>query len=578
MHYQDLGFNTLVPDLSNPESESTADQSKAEIKEETSITEGESEARKMQTLDDDESITTRSGRKITAPSYLQDFELYTAYCMLTRTEEPQTYEEAIKSEDWKDAISSELDSHERLGTWTPTKLPDGQVAIDTKWIFKIKEDGTKKARLVARGFQVPFDENDKYIYAPVCRMSTLRIFLSQAANNDWVLRQVDVPTAFLNGVLQSDVYIKRPKGVKTSEETFKLNRALYGLKVAPKCWNDKFNQIMEQSGFRRSKYDCCLYCSNNVYLLLFVDDAIITGNLVEVNKLIQILFENFKVKDLGEANCFLGMQIRRNKDGVMVTQSKIIDSVLNEFNMKNCRSVVTPMEVGFQIEETDLNLSVPYRRLVCSLMYIAVTTRPDLSFAVSCLSRVLDKPTDQTWKAAKRVLRYLSNTKDLELKFEKENNSSLQCFSDADWASDKTSRKSVSGFIAFDGSNPISWFSKKQTCVALSTMEAEYCAASAAAQETVNLKGILCEFGERYNQPAIIKVDNCSAISMIKTFENSKRGKHIDIRAHFIKDLYIKKEIDVEYVSTDFNVADMLTKPLCKDKFIIHRNAALNNK
>lgn len=148
-------------------------------------------------------------------------------------------------------------------------------------------------------------------------------------------------------------------------------------------------------------------------------------------------------------------------------------------------------------------------------------------------------------------------------------------YSDADWGGDVSSRKSTSGFVALYNKNTISWFSKKQTCVALSTMEAEYLSASSAAQELVNLRGIVSEFEQKNEKLVSLKVDNNSAISMVKTFQNSKRGKHIDIRAHFIKDLYIKNVIDVQYVSSNENLADLFTKPLCKDKFLNFRSVIM---
>ncbi|CAA9998356.1 unnamed protein product [Nesidiocoris tenuis] len=146
---------------------------------------------------------SKSGRVLKKPSRLDEFELYSAYCMLSSTtEEPKTFEEARQNDEWKAAIKNELDSHKELGTWTPAKLPENKEAIDTKWVFKIKEDGTKKARLVARGFQIPYNKLEEFTYAPVCRMSTIRILISQAVIHDWPMRQIDVPTAFLNGKLE----------------------------------------------------------------------------------------------------------------------------------------------------------------------------------------------------------------------------------------------------------------------------------------------------------------------------------------------------------------------------------------
>lgn len=404
-------------------------------------------------------------------------------------------------------------------------------------------------------------------------MSTIRILMSVSVQNGWNLEQIDVPTAFLNSELEEDVYIHTPKGVKSKEKTMKLNRALYGLRGAPKAWNNKFNEVMLKLGFRRSKHDFCLYCKEEIYLVVFVDDAIITGTDQQIEQLLVDLHRELNVKIIGGASSFLGMQIIKTEEGLKVTQSKIISRLLEEFNMQQCRQVSTPMEVNFAIEEAPVNLEPPYRRLICSLMYVAVTTRPDLSYSVSYLSRFLDSPTDQAWKAGKRILRYLSSTKNAGLYFKK-GTPGLAGWCDADWAGDKKTRKSVSGFVAFHCGNPVAWHSKKQNCVALSSMEAEYISAGAAAQELINVKGVVTEFNSV--DKVLLKVDNLSAISMMNTFENSKRGKHIDIRYHFIKDLCVKKEIIVEYISTEENIADVLTKPLGKQKFVKFRDSLIS--
>lgn len=191
-----------------------------------------------------------------------------------------------------------MDSHKKLQTWSPAILPEKEKAIDTRWIFKIKEDGTKKARLVARGYQVPYD-NLEFSYAPVCRVPTVRLLLSVALQNNWKLRQIDVPTAFLNGDLDTDVYIRVPKGLKSETSVLKLNSALYGLRNSPKCWNDKFNEVMIEFGLKRSHYDFCFYCGEDVYLVLFVDDAIIAGTEEKVEELVDRLYQQFKIQNLG---------------------------------------------------------------------------------------------------------------------------------------------------------------------------------------------------------------------------------------------------------------------------------------
>lgn len=262
------------------------------------------------------------------------------------------------------------------------------------------------------------------------------------------------------------------------------------------------------------------------------------------------------------------MEITRLEKKITIKQQKFIEKLLIEFNMENCSSKRTPMEKGFQINPESQIIDVPYRQLIGGLMYLSTTTRPDITFAVSFLSRFLDRPTAETCKAGKRVLRYLAGTQEIGLTYHKTNeiNLNLKGFTDADWATDKNDRKSVSGSIIFYGENPISWFAKKQNCVAMSTAEAEFVAAATCAQDHVNIKGILENFKAKNN--TILYCDNKSSILMSKSNENSKRAKHIDIKYYYLKDLISKKVMTMEYVSTDQNLADMLTKALGTDIFV----------
>lgn len=217
---------------------------------------------------------------------------------------------------------------------------------------------------------------------------------------NWTLKQVDVPTAFLNGVLDNAVYIKPPEGLTTESKCLKLNRALYGLRDAPRCWNNKFNEVIDTLQFKRSEYDYCLYIKDRVYLVLFVDDALITGPEKEVNIFLEDLYKVFKVKKVTNVSTFLGMELNKTEKGLKVTQQKMILRLLKEFGMEECRPISTPMEVNFQIgSDEEIVQNIPYRRLICSLMYLSIVSRPDITYSVSYLSRYLDKPTINAWKA-----------------------------------------------------------------------------------------------------------------------------------------------------------------------------------
>lgn len=533
------------------------------------------------TQENDEEISTshtqntRSGRKVNAPKYLNEYEVYTAYCLLASQADPETYEEAINDGEWKEAIIKELKSHEKLQTWKEESLPEGKTAIQTKWVFRTKDDGTKKARIVAKGFQLKEGSYFDPVYAPVARISTIRLLMSIALQNDWNIRQLDIPTAFLNGKLENDVYIYTPDGLETKSQILKLNRALYGLKESPKVWNDTFNEFALENNFERSKYDCCLYCSENVWILIYVDDILVMGKEENVKETVKLLQKYFQAKDMGNVKNFLGMTITRNEDKIKITQTKFIEKLLKIFNMETCNNKATPMETCFEYNPDSVIIDVPYRQLIGGLMYLSTTTRLDITFSVSYLSRFLDKPTTETWNAAKRILRYLQGTKEMGLTYIKNKTTDvvLQGYSDADWARDKNDRKSVSGGIILHGENPVSWFSKKQGCVALSTAEAEYVAAATCAQDLINLRGILNEF--KLCETVLLYCDNKSSILMAKSNQNSKRAKHIDIKNHYLKDLVSKKLLAINYVSSDQNLADIMTKPLCKDKLVYIRDKTL---
>ncbi|KAG5890358.1 hypothetical protein JTB14_015760 [Gonioctena quinquepunctata] len=213
-----------------------------------------------ETIEIEEPRITRTGREVPKPKHFDDYEIYAAYDVLESENDQQTYKEAYKSKEWQQAIQSELMSHDKLKTWSITDLPDGKSPIDTRWVFRTKEDGTKKARSVAKGFQLQEENPLTTMYAPVTRMSTVRTLLVHALQQNWDLRQLDIPTAFLNGKVETEVYIKIPDGVNIDEsKVLKLDRALYGLKESPRCWIDKFNEIMTDLHFRRSKFDFCLY-------------------------------------------------------------------------------------------------------------------------------------------------------------------------------------------------------------------------------------------------------------------------------------------------------------------------------
>lgn len=507
--------------------------------------------------------------------------------LLTDSIEPKTYKQAVEckqSDKWMNAMSEEYESLIKNHTWILVNKPKNESIIDNRWVFKIKEntDGSierYKARLVARGFTQEHGINYYETFSPVVRFTSIRIILSIAANKKMMLKQFDVKTAFLNGVLDETVYMKQPIGFDDgTDKVCQLKKSLYGLKQSSRCWNKKFTSLIESFGFVVSKSDPCVFVSHkNNYLTILaihVDDGLIVGdNKNNVESLLKKLKEQFEIK-ISEVKCFLGLEIEQKTDSsIFVHQSAYAKRILQRFNMENCNAVSTPSDTNqtlYSFDESDVS-NFPYRELVGSLMYLAVGTRPDIAHSVGVVSRFLEKPKIAHVNAAKRILKYLKKTINHGILYFDSNNK-LTGYSDADYAGDLDSRRSTSGYIFKLGSGIISWCSERQKCVSLSTTESEYVAASTAIKELIWLRKFLHEILQSNSNDIVFYMDNQSAIRLVKNPEFHKRTKHIDVRYHFIREAYENKLFCLEYINTKNMIADVLTKALPTQRF----NALIN--
>lgn len=348
--------------------------------------------------------------------------------------------------------------------------------IKCKWTFKLKKDHEgnivrHKARLVAKGFsQVKgFDYNETF--APVAKITTFRVLMAVVNHENMHAHQMDVKTAFLNGKLNQDIYMEQP-GV------CKLNKALYGLKQSPRLWNERFNSFILSLGLKRSESDSCLYIhitkDGKLFLLIFVDDMIIISNDLEVIKLIKKnLSAEFEMTDMGEVKTFLGIHIDRdvNKGVMKLSQEQYSKDILTKFEMINCKPSGTPMEVKLKLINGSIETSSkPYRELVGCLLYLSLTTRPDLAASARYFSQFQNNFTDDHFTYAKRILRYINGTKSFGLRYERDQNSKILVgYADSDYASDETDRKSVSGYVFKVLGCTVSWLSRKQQSVSLSS-------------------------------------------------------------------------------------------------------------
>ena len=516
-------------------------------------------------------------------------------------QEPKSYEEAVNSphaEDWKNAMQAEYDSLMDNDTWTLVDKPEDKQVLPGKWVYRVKYGANGqvdklKARYVAKGFaqveRLDFFET----YAPTCKPETFRILLALAAKKELHLGQMDVKSAYLHSAIEEEIYLEQPEGFAKKANpgrkiVCKLNKSIYGLKQAAKNWYEALTSLLLKKGFKRSRNDYCLFVRKDEdgtfsYVLVWVDDIVVAGAEEAVKEINSMLNENFKMDDRGALNWFLGMQIQRSHDKITVDQTRYIETVLEQFNVSDCRPVATPGEVNLKLVKSngEQKLVDPkvYRSLVGSLLFIGKQTRPDILQIVNQLSRFLDRPDESHWKAAKHVLRYLKGTIDLRLTFSKNSSFEIVGDSDADWSGDLDDRKSTTGYyFKFQGNGgAISWEVKKQATVALSTAEAEYQAMAAAAQEAIYLRSLLEDLGIPTKKPIDIGEDNQSCIKMCHNPVMHKRSKHIDTKFHFIRERVENKEIKIHYVPTEEMTADILTKSLPRVKVEKHRATLLGN-
>ena len=533
------------------------------------------------------------------------------YCLETCTSQvdiftPLTRKQALKSpqfEQWHMAEQKEIDSIQSKGVFQPAQLPRGKKLLRTKWVYKIKH-GSKgeiksyKVRLVACGyaqiFGVDFDET----YSPVARMTSLRILFAISAQLGLRIHQMDVDTAFLNAPVTEDIYIRPPEGfpIPSNMNCFKLKKALYGLKQSPREWYNHINGFLHKINFKRLDAEPCLYFredddDNTICIIsLYVDDLVIAGSSrAIIDRVKRQLSENYEMKDLGVVNHILGCEARHNEETgtTYLSQYQFTKSACDKFFPNDLSPCETPFDSTVVLSKSMSPQSpaekgemsnIPYREAVGTLLWLSLGTRPDICYAVSQVAKYNDCYGREHWKAVKRIFRYLKGTLRLGLKFMKSNHNGVRSireidicltlgFVDSDHGRCIDTRRSITGYIFFLGSSPISWQSKQQTSVALSSMEAEYMAACAAAQEIIWLNRLLQEFGCHFTQPITLLEDNQSCIHLSKNPGDFVKSKHIHTRYHFVREQVEKGTIILKKIDTKDNLADIFTKPLTNRVF-----------
>ncbi|KAJ1698573.1 hypothetical protein LUZ63_007085 [Rhynchospora breviuscula] len=536
-------------------------------------------------------MQTRQKTKAIKPKNYANYHVYTAtrYPVQPPTDEiePTCYTQASKHSHWRQAMSEELTALATNNTWDLVPLPPNANAVGCKWLYKIKKksDGSierYKARLVAKGYTQ--EEGIDYFetFSLVIRPKTVRIVLSIAISNAWPLHQLDVNNAFLHRELEETVYMQQPPGFSDPmHPTFvcKLNKALYGLKQAPSAWFHKLKAFLIFNEFKQSQADTSLfiYTKGNitVYILIYVDDIIVTGNSSSaINALMKNLHSQFSIKDLGTVHYFLGIEVTTTASGLHLSQNRYLTIILEKASMVGAKPCQTPLQTGVQMSKLDgtpLSDPLMFRTIVGMLQY-ATITRPDLTFAVNKVSQFFSQPTDIHWQAVKRILRHVKGTLNLGLQIHKSDRLAIQAYCDADWAGDPDDRRSTSGFAVFLGPNLISWSSKKQCTVSRSSTEVEYRSMDVTAAEIMWIQSILTELGHKNTSLPALWCDNLSATFLASNLVFHARTKHIELDYHFVREKLTAKQLMINFICSEDQIADVFTKSLAKARFTVLRS------
>ncbi|KAK9051967.1 hypothetical protein SSX86_028595 [Deinandra increscens subsp. villosa] len=526
-----------------------------------------------------------------------------AYTATTSAEpaEPTSFTVANNSPEWRQAMAEELEALDKNGTWSLVPPVKNTNVVNCKWVYRLKTDpqgniSRYKARLVAKGFSQQPGVDYHETFSPVIKPVTIRTVLSLAVSHKWNLRQLDVQTAFLHGDLQETVYMRQPPGFvnpETPDHVCLLHKSLYGLKQAPRAWFTKLSTALQQLGFYGSKTDPSLFILRSartlVYVLVYVDDIIITGNNTQaIDHVIHQLSSMFTIKDLGQLHYFLGIEVVHQNSDLILSQRKYILDLLRRAGLSDCKPVVSPMSPSHVLLPGDSPLlpdPTRYRQAVGALQY-ATLSRPDIAFAVNKVCQFMQAPTENHWSAVKRILRYLKGSLHLGLLFRHTSRTQLhafsdsywrdtmaptiQAYSDSDWAGCPVDRRSTGGYAIYLGSNLISWSARKQKTVSRSSTESEYKAIADTVAELIWLKSLLQELGVVIPNPTLW-CDNLGATYLSVNPVFHARTKHVEVDFHFVREQVAQGKLSVQFISTHDQIADVFTKPLSSNRFLFLR-------
>jgi hypothetical protein len=510
---------------------------------------------------------------------------------------PRSYREAMReSEKWMPAMQAEIDQLEQRGVWELVILPKGERAIDGMWVYDVKVDGAgellkHKARYVARGDEMVQGKDFAVKWAMVARMESVRMVFAVAAVQNLRVRQWDFAGVYLNGERDTTVYMKQPTGFARQGEESQvclLKRPLYGLVQAGHIWYKLLAQGYGDLGYKESLADPCVRTrkQNGEYTITttHTDDVLgASSSEAESKRVVEEFAAKWDLKEV-DVELLLGLTVEKLSDGsISLTQTQYFLKVLDHFGFANLPPLSTPLPPGYQICAADTPLSAedaafmrdkPFRPILGTIVWGSSGTRPDLSYACCALGHVQTNPNPEHWSVLIGVLRYIKGTLDYGIKYSPSPDAAdtpgvgikPNGYVDSDWAGCVDTRRSTSGYVFFMGGAPVSWSSKRQAVVALSSTEAEYISLACGAQNAMWMKNWLSEVFLPQELPFHLHGDNLGSISLTETTKGHGLAKHIEIRWHFIRDRVKEGEIAVSSVPGSENVADIFTKALPRIK------------
>jgi hypothetical protein len=534
-------------------------------------------------------------KSIGLTALIEDFKSRHSAALFTESFEPQSYKDALNSKDadkWMLAFKEEYDSLIENQTWRLVLPPPGCSPINCKWIGKVKPaydtvPERYKGRLVAIGTKQRFGIDYDEVFSPVPHQEAVKAAFCEIASRDLEVIQFDIKTAFLYATLDKPIFMRQPEGFITKgkeNHVCLLVKSLYGLKQAPRLWYNKLDSVLCKFGLKNCAADRCIYIRRTTeeftIVIAHVDDSFAASNNKTVLQEIGThLGNNFKINSVPPTR-YIGLNILRDRttNRIFLSQSHMIEKISQRFGMSNLFPKTVPADPTIHLttnhqpkSEGEKTASpYPYKEAVGALLYLALMSRPDISYAVGQVSRYCQNPNQHHWKAVTQIFAYLNGTMDYGI-WLGGNRNGLTGYTDADFAGDRNDYRSTSGGIFFFNGGPVSWFSKKQPCTALSTTESEYIAACEATKTIVWLSCLLEDFTGVEQQKIPLYCDNQGAVRLAYNAEFHQRTKHVLVKYHYIRQKISEGKINLMYVPSDDQLADIFTKALTGPKFTMLR-------